>query len=67
MPRGVRLSCAAWESAFYSFMEASHPEIGEEIIEKSVKAKNSMSDDLLSRMRAAIEEFKKTAAPQPQQ
>jgi F-type H+-transporting ATPase subunit alpha len=44
-------------------MDANHPEIGQEIIEKSVKGKEKMSDDLLKRLDAAIEEFKKTAAP----
>src|SRR5437660_12096873 len=53
----------AWESAFYRYMDANHPEIGDEIIEKSVKARDKMSDDLLRRLNAAIEEFKKTAAP----
>ena len=52
-----------WETSFYRFMDTSHPEIGEEIVEKSVKARNTMSEDLLKRLNAAIEEFKKTAAP----
>jgi F-type H+-transporting ATPase subunit alpha len=54
---------SAWETAFYRFMEANHPEIGETIIEKSVKARDKMSDNLLKQLNAAIEEFKKTAAP----
>src|SRR6266478_2075018 len=54
---------SAWESAFYRYMDTTHPEIGEEIIEKSVKQRNTMSEDLLKRLNAAIEEFKKTAAP----
>jgi F-type H+-transporting ATPase subunit alpha len=52
-----------WESSFYRYMDANHPEIGEEIIEKSVKARNKMSQDLLQNLRNAIEEFKKTAEP----
>jgi len=52
-----------WEPSFYRFMDTSHPEIGEEIVEKSVKARNTMSEDLLKRLNAAIEEFKMTAAP----
>ena len=52
-----------WEPAFYRYMESSHPEIGQEIIDKSVKGKEKMSDDLLKRLDAAIEEFKKTAEP----
>ena len=54
---------SGWESAFYRYIDANHPEIGEEIIEKSVKARDKMSEDLLRRLNAAIEEFKKTAAP----
>ncbi|HET8852530.1 MAG TPA: F0F1 ATP synthase subunit alpha [Ktedonobacteraceae bacterium] len=53
----------AWEVAFYHYMDANHPEIGEAIVEKSVKGKDKMSDDLLKQLRAAIEEFKQTAAP----
>src|SRR5439155_12728240 len=54
---------SAWESAFYRYMDANHPEIDEEIIEKSVKARDKMSEDLLKQLNSAIEEFKKTAAP----
>jgi F-type H+-transporting ATPase subunit alpha len=54
---------SAWESAFYRYMDANHPEIGEEIIEKSVNARDKMSEDLLKQLNAAIEEFKKIAAP----
>src|SRR6266699_35041 len=53
----------AWEAAFYRYMDANHPEVGEAIVEKSVKGKDKMSDDLLGRLRAAIEEFKQIAAP----
>jgi len=56
-------SVAAWEAAFYRYMDANHPEIGQEIVEKSVKSKEKMSDDLLRRLRSAIEEYKQTAAP----
>jgi F-type H+-transporting ATPase subunit alpha len=55
---------SAWESAFYRYMDANHPEIGEEIVEKSVNARDKMSEDLLKQLNAAIEEFKKIAAPQ---
>ncbi|MFL5626554.1 MAG: F0F1 ATP synthase subunit alpha, partial [Ktedonobacteraceae bacterium] len=54
---------SAWEAAFYRYMDANHPEIGQEIVEKSVKAKEKMSKELLDRLNAAIEEFKQTAAP----
>jgi F-type H+/Na+-transporting ATPase subunit alpha len=54
---------AAWETAFYRYMDANHSEIGQEIIEKSVQSKEKMSKDLLSKLNAAIEEYKQTAAP----
>jgi F-type H+/Na+-transporting ATPase subunit alpha len=55
----------AWENAFYRYMDANHAEIGQEIIEKSVNAKSKMSPELLKKLGDAINEFKKTAAPQP--
>jgi F-type H+-transporting ATPase subunit alpha len=58
---------AAWESAFYRYMDANHPEIGQEIVDKSVKEKNKMSNDLQNKLNAAIEDFKKTAAPSEDQ
>ncbi|QBD79756.1 F0F1 ATP synthase subunit alpha [Ktedonosporobacter rubrisoli] len=54
---------AEWESGLYRYMDAAHPEIGQEIIEKSVKAKNKMTPELLKKLSAAIEEYKKTSAP----
>ncbi|HZO70740.1 MAG TPA: F0F1 ATP synthase subunit alpha [Ktedonobacteraceae bacterium] len=54
---------AAWEAAFYRYMDANHPEIGATIIEKSVNARDKMSDELLQQLRDAIVEFQKTAAP----
>src|SRR5215471_5356739 len=54
---------STWEVEFYRYMDANHPEIGEAIVEKSVKGKEKMSDDLLKQLRAAIEEYKQTAAP----
>ncbi len=53
----------AWETEFYRFMDANHPDIGQEIIDKSVNERNKMSDDLVKRLGDAINEFKQTAAP----
>ena len=52
-----------WEAAFYRYMDANHPEIGQAIIDQSVKGKDKMSPDLLDQLKAAIEEFTQTAAP----
>ena len=52
-----------WEAAFYRYMDANHPEIGQEIVDHSVKEKNKMSRELLDQLKAAIEEFIQTAAP----
>src|SRR5438105_8941572 len=52
-----------WEAAFYRYMDANHPEIGQAIVDHSVKEKNKMSRELLDQLKAAIEEFIQTAAP----
>jgi len=54
---------SAWESAFYRYLDSNHQGIISEIVEKSVKGREKMGKLLLERLRAAIEEFKKTAAP----
>ena len=43
----------AWEKAFHDYMAAQHPAIGEEI-----RTKRALSDDLTSRLRQAIDQFK---------
>jgi F-type H+-transporting ATPase subunit alpha len=43
----------AWEQGFHDFMRAQHPEIGEEI-----RTRKALSDDLTTRLRRAIEEYK---------
>jgi F-type H+-transporting ATPase subunit alpha len=42
----------AWETGLHEFMAAQHPEIGEEI-----RTKRALSDDLIARLRTAIEEY----------
>ncbi len=54
---------SAWEIGFHRYMDTAHPEIVQEIIDKSVKQKNKMSSDLLNKFNAAIDEYKKTSAP----
>jgi F-type H+-transporting ATPase subunit alpha len=54
---------SAWELAFYRYMDTSHQALVSEIVEKSVKGREKMGKPLLERLSAAIEEFKKTAAP----
>jgi len=54
---------STWESAFYRYMDTNHQVIISEIVEKSVKGREKMGKPLLERLSAAIEEFKKTAAP----
>ncbi len=56
-------SVVEWEGAFYRYMDANHPEIGQAIVEQSVTGKNKMSDDLLKQLKAALDEFNQTAAP----
>jgi F-type H+-transporting ATPase subunit alpha len=47
----------AFETGLYDFMDSNHPEIGGEIAEKMI-----LSGDLEEKMRAAIREYKQTAA-----
>ncbi len=54
---------AAWEDGFHSYMSSNHPEIIDEIVDKTVKQKNKMSNELLDKLNAAIDEYKQTAAP----
>jgi F-type H+-transporting ATPase subunit alpha len=42
-----------WERAFHEFMAAQHPQIGEEI-----RTRRVLPDDLVARVRQAIEEFR---------
>jgi F-type H+-transporting ATPase subunit alpha len=43
----------AFETALYSFMDSTHPEINQEIIEKMI-----LSDELNAKLRSALTEFK---------
>jgi F-type H+-transporting ATPase subunit alpha len=45
-----------WEQAFYRYLEASHPKIGEKIA-----TEKALSPELEQQLRGAIDEFKKTA------
>ncbi len=54
---------AAWETGFYRYLDANYQDILSEIIEKSVRGREKMSNDLISKIRAAIEDYQKTAAP----
>ncbi|HWP29002.1 MAG TPA: F0F1 ATP synthase subunit alpha [Chloroflexota bacterium] len=47
----------AWEAEFHRFMASAHPEIGAEIMREK-----RLSDDLIERLKAAIEEFKRTVS-----
>jgi len=44
-----------WEDAFHNFTSNAHPEIGQ-----AIQTERQMSDDTIAKLRAAIEEFKKT-------
>ncbi len=54
---------AEWETNFYNFMSANYKDIIQEITDKSVNDRKNMSPELLQKLNAAIEEYKKTAAP----
>lgn len=52
-----------WESGFYRFVDANYQDLQNEIIESSVTGRNKMSGDLMKKLDAAIDDYKKTAAP----
>jgi F-type H+/Na+-transporting ATPase subunit alpha len=52
-----------WEAAFHRFMEATHPEIGQSIIEQTVTNRKKITDETFGKLRTAVEEFKQGAAP----
>ncbi|MBO0781133.1 MAG: F0F1 ATP synthase subunit alpha [Ktedonobacteraceae bacterium] len=56
----------AWEDGLYRYMAANHADVVAEIVEKSIVGKSKMDNELLGRLNAAIEEYKKTAAPRGQ-
>ncbi|HEU5198048.1 MAG TPA: F0F1 ATP synthase subunit alpha [Ktedonobacterales bacterium] len=51
----------AWEEAFYRYMDATHPEIGQGIYETTVTNQKKIGDAQFEQLRAAIVEFKKSA------
>jgi len=52
-----------WETAFHRYMESSHPEVGQEIVDTTVVNRKKITEDTFKKLRAALEEYKKTAAP----
>jgi F-type H+-transporting ATPase subunit alpha len=47
----------AWEKGFHEFMQAQHPDIGDEI-----RTKKAMSDDCQARLKTAIDQYKAVGA-----
>jgi F-type H+-transporting ATPase subunit alpha len=47
----------AWEKGFHEFMRAQHPQVGDEI-----RTKKALSEDLQSRLKKAIDEYKAVGA-----
>ena len=54
---------AEWESGFYRFMDANYQDLQNNIIETSVTGGKKMTDDQMKQISAAIDDYKKTAAP----
>lgn len=54
---------AKWETAFHQFMSATHPEIGQEILQTTVTDRKKIGDPLFEKLRAAVTEYKEAAAP----
>ena len=54
---------AEWETGFYRFMDANYQDLQNNIIETSVRGGKKMTGDQMKAINAAIDDFKKTAAP----
>jgi F-type H+-transporting ATPase subunit alpha len=52
---------ATWEEAFHRYMDAIHPEVGQSIYETTVVNQKKISNEQFDQLRAAVEEFKKSA------
>ncbi len=52
-----------WEAGFHRYMEANKPDIGKEIHETTAVQRKKIPQELFDKLRAAVEEYKKTAAP----
>ncbi|HEY7349190.1 MAG TPA: F0F1 ATP synthase subunit alpha [Ktedonobacterales bacterium] len=52
---------AEWEEAFHRYMDATHPEIGQDIYETTVTNQKKISSEQFEQLRAAVVEFKKSA------
>jgi F-type H+-transporting ATPase subunit alpha len=52
-----------WEAGFHQFMEATHPEIGQAIVQTTVVDRKKIGDDIFNKLRAATTEYKENAAP----
>jgi F-type H+/Na+-transporting ATPase subunit alpha len=52
-----------WEAGFHRYMEANKPDIGKEIHETTATQRKKIPNELFDKLRTAVEEYKKTAAP----
>ncbi|HEU5368365.1 MAG TPA: F0F1 ATP synthase subunit alpha [Ktedonobacterales bacterium] len=50
-----------WEEAFHRYMDAIHPEIGQDFYETTVTNQKKISNEQFEQLRAAVIEFKKSA------
>jgi F-type H+-transporting ATPase subunit alpha len=46
-----------WEDGFHPYMASNHPEVGETLL---AEAKDKLSDETIAKLRAAIDEYKRT-------
>jgi F-type H+-transporting ATPase subunit alpha len=53
----------AWETGFHRFMEATHPEVGQEIVQTTVIDRKKVSNDTFAKLGNAVKEYKQAAAP----
>jgi F-type H+-transporting ATPase subunit alpha len=50
-----------WETGFHRYMEASHPDIGQDIVQTTVVERKKIPNEIFDRLKAATLEYKQTA------
>ncbi len=52
-----------WESEFHEFMKTRYPQIGQKMVQETVKDRKKISDATFEDLRNAVQDYKNTVAP----
>ncbi len=54
-----------WEAGFHRYLDANHPDIGQDIVQFTVVERKKVPSEVFDRLRAATTEYAQTAMPAP--